>query len=189
MGGFLGIGHSSAKTDRGNQLAGQQNLSNVFNYALPTGTAQESQGSQDLSTSSNYWKSILSGNRANVTQAVAPETNAVRSASDASARQQAAEGTARGGGTNATNQQRQTTAQSKVDDAIFAARPKAAEEEQKVAGTELSNAQNLLGLGTQAEEFNTQLSETSRGQSYAINQDTIGKVTSAIDAVLTGVFA
>jgi len=150
MGGFLGIGGSSSKTNRGWQVEGAKDLHNVFNFALPQGEEGAKSGEAKLDDAGQYWEQLLHGNRTAVTQAVAPETNMIRSASDAQKRQQAAFGTARGGGTAATNQTRETDTQAKVDNAILGARPEAAKETAKIGSAELQAALNALGLGVTA---------------------------------------
>jgi hypothetical protein len=189
VGGFLGIGGSSAKTDRAFQLDAMTKLKNVFNYALPQAESTTAAGTSDLGAASGYWQKLLSGNRATLNQAVAPETNAVRSGADARKRQLASSGTARGGGTSATSQQIDTDTMAKVDNLLFGARPEAAKETAKIGSTEAGLGANLLGAsGTTATNL-ADIAMKSRGQSYAINQDTVGKVTQAIDAVVAGVFA
>jgi len=142
MGGFLGIGGSSAKTDRSGELAGWANLQKMSNWAIPAGQQALSSGMQSLGSAGQYFGNILSGNRAKVSQAVAPETAAARSQSDASARQLATSGTARGGGVGATNQQRDQQLRAHVDQAIFGARPAAAQ-----GAMQVGQAQAATGLG------------------------------------------
>src|SRR6266403_540545 len=124
------IGGSSAKRDRSEQLDAFGDLRNTFNWALPTaksgvasGTATTGAGLEDLGTAGNYFKKLAGGDRAAVTQAVAPETAAVTASSDAAKREEAASGTARGGGVAATNQTRDEDTMSKVDQMLFGVRP------------------------------------------------------------------
>jgi len=150
MGGFLGIGGSSSKTNRGWQIEGAKDLHNVFNFALPTAEGGVKSGEGKLDDAGAYWEQLLHGNRTAVQQAVAPEANQVRAASDAQKRSQAAFGTARGGGTAGANQTRETDTQAKIDNAIFGVRPEAAKETAKIGGAELQAALNALGLGVTA---------------------------------------
>lgn len=180
MGGFLGIGHSSAKTDRSNFLHGIQDIQNVFNYALPTAQAGQAEGAGNLRTAGDYYKNILSGNRTAALQAIAPETASVRRASDASKRQLATSGTARGGGVAATNQQRETDTMSEINNALFGARPAAAKGLTQVAGAQLSAAFQALGLSAEEANTFTEESRLSRPESFKENQDIVGKVTQAI---------
>lgn len=139
MSGFLGGG--APKTDRSTYLQGQGALNNVFNYALPTGESATSEAA-------NYNSKILSGDRAAVTQAEAPEINAVTGQADQAKKQQAAMGTSRSGGVNAGNQQRQTQVQGAVTDLIDKARPQA-------AASQASIGANTLGLGEGAAQSST----------------------------------
>jgi hypothetical protein len=189
MGGFLGIGGSSAKTDRKTQLGAFGKMENIFNYAIPQGESQQAKGNESLDKAGDYWSKILSGNRAAVSAAVAPETNAVRSGADARKRQLATSGTARGGGTSATSQTLDTETQAKTDNAIFAARPEAAKETASIGKTQLEDAARLLGLGSETATNLADISGKARVNDYKINQDMVGKVSSAIDNALTAIFA
>lgn len=188
MGGFLGIGGSSAKTDRSMELGGFTNLNNVFNYAMPTAQASLSRGSSDLSTAGDYFKNLLSGNRPATQQAVAPEANAVRASADAQKRQLATSGTARGGGTAGTNQQVNDNTNATVDNAIFAARPGAAKGLTQIGTTESDVGANILNDASTTAANYTSLAQGARKQDYAINQDMVSKVTNFIDQAAAGLF-
>ena len=150
MGGILGIGGSASKTDRQHQLQGYGDLQNVFNYGIPAGQAGQQQGQSDLGDASNFWQKILGGDRSAISAALSPEISSITSQNDQNRKQQAAMGTARGGGTNAQNQQQQQVEQGQITNLINGARPQAAQQVQGIGTTELSNSQNLLGLGTGA---------------------------------------
>jgi hypothetical protein len=185
----LGIGHSSAKTDRSFQLDAMTKMKNVFNWALPQGEGAFAKGQEDLGKAGDYWSKILSGNRAAVSAAVAPETNMIRTAADARKRQLATSGTARGGGTGATNQQIETDTAAKTDNAIFGARPAAASEVAKIGGVETAAGANVVGMAGETSTNLADIAMKSRGQSYKINQDMVGKVTNAIDNAMMALFA
>lgn len=203
MGGFLGIGGSSWKTDRKTELQGFSDLHNVFNFALPfaksaaqTGANSTAAGTDAMSSSLGYWQKLLSGNRATAQQAVAPEANAAMSQADAQKRQLASSGTARGGGVNAVNQQRDTDTMAKVDNALFGARPQAATQVAKV-GSDIAHTglgQQSIGMdalrtGESTAANITDIARMSRNDSYKINQDMVGKVSTAIENALTQAFA
>jgi hypothetical protein len=203
VGGFLGIGGSSAKRDRSEQLKSFGELENIFNFALPnaqagltTGAATTKSGVEGLDSASAYWQKLLSGNRAAMTQAVAPETNAVLSQTDARRRQQARLGTARGGGVAGANQTAQDEAMAKIDNLLFGVRPKAAEEVGKLGvekariGLGESNlGANLLNIGEVSAANLGEISTTSRKLSADLNAQAVSNVTNAIDAALTFAFA
>jgi len=163
MSGLFGSS-GSVKTDRTNQLASFSDLSNVFNFALPTAQAEQKKGDATLDSalsslglSSDYFQKILSGNRAEVAQAVSPTTNAITARSDAEKRQATTSGTARGGGVAGENQQVQDKTNAAVDTTIAQARPDAAKANadiaSKVAGigdSRIQAALNALGIGTNA---------------------------------------
>lgn len=163
MSGLFGS-HGSVKTDRTNQLQSFSDLQNVFNFALPTAQGEQKKGDANLDTalsslglSSDYFQKILSGNRTDVAQAVAPTTNAITERSDAEKRQAATLGTARGGGVAGENQQVQDKTNAAVDTTIAQARPDAAKANADIAGkvasignSRLQAALSALGIGSGA---------------------------------------
>jgi len=184
MGGFLGIGGASWKTDRKQYLAGQDWLKNIFNFALPQAQGTLAAGQRDIGTAGDYYRKLLSGNRTELNQAVAPETAAVGARADASRRQLATSGTARGGGVAATNQTAKDRATAEIDNLIFGVRPGAARGLESVAGTELETANNLLGLGSDVAQSYTSNAAKSRMDSYKINQDIVGQWSQTIMSLL-----
>src|SRR5262245_19454526 len=111
MGGFMGLGNSSEKTDRGRQLAGFQaewenlaNNRNVGGQQLAFGNQNTGAGAQNIGDAAQYWRNIL-GSRQSAAAAVAPQTQQIAAQADAMRQAQAQLGTARGGGTAGTNQQ------------------------------------------------------------------------------------
>ena len=180
MGGFLGLGHSSSKTDRGNQLAGINANWNVFNAGMPFASESTEAGKTNISSGmgtldqvKKFWTDILSGNRTSTAMAAAPTVNAAVAGADAASRQQGEMGTARGGGVNAVNQQQQTNLATDVNNAIFGARPVAAQQAGEVAKTEsqvglnrLQQALAALGLSESAAKELIDSSIQSRQVSY-----------------------
>lgn len=195
MSGLFGS-HGSVKTDRNAQLASFSDLSNVFNFALPTAQAEQKAGDATLDSalsslglSSDYFKKILSGNRADVAQAVAPTTNAITERSDAEKRNAVASGTARGGGVAGENQQIQDKTNAAVDKTIAEARPDAARSNadiaSKVAGIgseRLSAALSALGIGTNAASSLGQIATGAKRDDNASQQQlgqSIGEIALA----------
>lgn len=136
MGGFLGIGNSSAKTDRANQLSGINASWNIYNRGLPiadtaaqTGQSTTSAGISGLQQAQQYWQKLLSGNRPSQMQAAAPATTAINEQADAAKAQEAATGTSRGGGTNAGNQNIETQKMAQENNIIAGLQPAAAQGE------------------------------------------------------------
>jgi hypothetical protein len=132
-----------------------------------------------MGSSLDYWKNLMSGNRATTQQAIAPVANQVQSGADAQKRQQAASGTARGGGTAGVNQQTNDKAMAQIDNMLFGAQTEGAKEVgdlgSKIASTGLETsalANQTLGIGTDAAADLTKLAGASRMDSYKINKDT-----------------
>lgn len=167
MAGILGLTPGATKKSEGN-------LANVFNYALPTAQSQQAAGTADTGAASNYWKGILSGNRSALMASAAPEINAVNASADASRKEAAATGTARGGGVNAANRTAGDNTTAQITNALFAQRPEAAKGAAGVGATELSDASNKLGLGTQA---------TSAAGNQALQQEQIAQSSIGQDAI------
>jgi hypothetical protein len=180
VGGFLGIGHASYKTDRANFLSGIQDIKNVFNYALPTAQASIGAGQQSLGAASNYYQNLLSGNRAAMLQATAPEIAGVNARTDASRRQLATSGTARGGGVAATSQTAKDRAMAEIDNMLFGVRGGAARGAESVGRAQADIGTNLLGQAGGAAGTLSSESRMSREDSYKINQDMVGKWSQAI---------
>jgi hypothetical protein len=170
-------------------LAGYGGLRDVFNFATPAGKAEFGAGQEDIGKASAYWSKFLSGDRATMEQAVAPETNAVLSQADAAKREQASIGTARGGGTAGANQQVQDASMAKIDNLLFSARPAAAKAEESIGGTELSAALRALGLGESAASDLTGHAITSRMDSYKINKDTQNSIKQVVADLAAVAFA
>ena len=159
-------------------------MNNVFNYAFPAAQNELTAANSNLGQAGGYFSNIVSGNRATIRGAMSPEINAATAASDASKRNLDAFGTARGGGTGAANQQRDTSLQSTIDNMIAKARPEAASELGKIGAVEGNIGSNELGLGANVATNFTNLSGDSRVTSNAINQQTVQEVTGAIEAAL-----
>jgi len=145
----FGVGNKSVKTDRSNELAAWGNLKNT---AASTGA----EGADATGQAMKYLTSILSGSPTAVAGAVAPTTNADAAQADAQRRQIAATGTARGGGTNALQQQSNDILSGKTTDAIQAAQPAAASTLGTLGSTLTGQSIGASGtLGAQAQQAKT----------------------------------
>lgn len=199
--GFLGKlfgGGSSASTDRNQTLTGYKDLSNVFNMGMDqssklssTGTSTQAEGVSALQQPLSYYSKMLSGDRTALSQAIAPEANAVQAGADASKKQSANLGTARGGGVAGQNQTANDATTAKIDNALFQARPAAAQGETQVASkladvgtSDISAALGFGNLASGAAQDLTGDSISSRMDSYKINQQTTQQVTQTIMDIL-----
>lgn len=157
MGGFLGIGNSSAKTDRGNQLAGVNANWNVYNRGLPisderldTGKATTETGLSTLDKAKKFWQQLTTGlnpqiSKPAVMQEAAPAIDAVTAQSDAARLEQSNTGTNRGGGVAEANQQAQTVRMQETDKAIRDATTKL---EDRQISEGVAGAKGLEDIGT-----------------------------------------
>jgi hypothetical protein len=174
MGGFMGIGNASWKSDRNLELSGMNSLKNVFNFGMGAAQKGISAGSQALGNVAGYANKILSGNRAAAAAATAPEMARVRSESDAAKRQLAASGTARGGGVAATNQQVEQRKQAAQDQAIFAARPGAAGLLEKTGAAQTQAGIDEAAISERSADDLAKTALAARGQDFKINQSIVG---------------
>lgn len=165
------FGGSSAKTDRKLELQGLGNLNNVFNFAMPQAEASTSAASSSLGNAAQYYNTLLSGNRAATLQAVAPTVNAANTQTDAAKRQLAGSGTARGGGVNAVTQTFEDQKRANIDNAINQAKAGAAGGATAVGGTLASQANQLLGIGSNAATNMADIAANSRRTSQQLHND------------------
>lgn len=203
MGGFAGIGGSSATTDRNTQLSAQSGLWNVFNWALPQGEKQQTTGASTLAGSLNtlgpaqqYYQNLLSPGRAQATLNAAPAVNATLDQADAAKRQSGNFGTARTGGTAAANQNAGAQTQKSIDDIInanlFGGQQSGAQGLVGVSGAQagvgegqLANAASLLGLGQSSVGSIMNNATESRPISQKINQETAAEWGGLANAFLS----
>jgi hypothetical protein len=148
--GFLGIGGSSSSTDRKQQLAGYGDLSNIYNQGISQGNNASATGQGELGEAAGYDSSILNGNRSSIMSALSPQISSITGQANQNKKQQATMGTARGGGTNASNQQTQQQEQGAITKAIGGAQSGAASGLASIGSNETATGANLLGLGANA---------------------------------------
>lgn len=180
-GRFFGIGNSSAKTDRGNQLGGINADWSVYNQGLPLAGQQKNAGQTStaaglsgVDAAKQYFQNIMQGGSAAL-KAAQPAVSAVNSQADA-AMAQAEMGTARGGGINSTEQQLETNKNSQVSNIIAGQQSVAAQETGSLGGTEaqignqqLWQALQSLGLDANVAQEIINSSAASRSTSLQAN--------------------
>lgn len=184
MGGFLGLGNSSAKTDRGNQLAGVNAEWNIYNRGLPlgdkqvdAGTTTEGIGVSGLDAVKQYWKDMMGGGPAAM-KAASPALSAINTQADAKRVETAEMGTSRGGGTNADAQQAETERMAQANDVISKVQPMAAQGLESVStaqvgagGQQLKEAMAALGLSKETADEIVESSIKSRPISMKANAE------------------
>lgn len=204
MGGFLGIGNSSAKTDRANQLSATQGQWNVFNQGMAMGTASENAGTGTLSQASStlapaqqYYQNLMTAGRTQTAANAAPAVNATLAGADATRNAEGTFGTGRSGGTVAANRTAATGTQGNIDNIInqnlVSGKATGAQGLQGVAGqqtaigsTELQNAMQAMGLSSSAIGDMAKTSMESRGLSFDINSATQAQWGQLIGTLLSG---
>lgn len=187
MGGFLGIGGSSAKTDRATQLAAQQGEWNIFNYGLTTGQKGQQTGQNELSQAlstlgpaQSYFQSLLSPSRQQVAQRSAPSIAAVEGQAQAQRGAAFEFGSSRVGGTAASQNAAEANTQSSIDQIINQNLVQGQQEgaqgleqvssiQSSIAGQELSNSLSLLGLSQESINAIMSNATNSRAESAQLN--------------------
>ena len=191
MGGFFGLGGSKDVKE------GIGSSKNIYNKALglvdPTVDASKTTGAygmdllhsgvgttrtglNTLGQAKDYFSRIMSGTRPEMMAAVAPEINAVNETADASRLGQATFGTQRGGGVNAANQAAETGRMTDINNALFAARPAAAKEVEKIGGTEADIGLGVGRLGTTEQDVSIRQLEAGL-RALGLSEDTINNMT------------
>ena len=155
-------------------------LQNLYNYGFTSGKSNVAAGGTSMDQAGGYYSKLLSGNRTTAMSAIAPESNAVLAQGDAARRQQAASGTARGGGTAGANQQQQTQENATIDNALFAARPAAAEGEAKLGAQQEAFGLNQLQIGGTAAGNAGEIATKARSQAA---QEQASAITAGIGLI------
>lgn len=96
MGGLFGIGGGSSKTDRNQQLTSWGTLNDINAFTEPF-------GEKNLTTASNFFNSILSGDMGQISKTLAPEISTITGQAEQQKKTNAEFGN-RAGGTNSANQ-------------------------------------------------------------------------------------
>ena len=103
-----------------------------------------------MDAGSDYWNSLLKGDKTKMAAAVAPEASAARSSADAQKKQMANMGTARTGGTNAQAQTIDDNVRAQINQMLFSIRPEAAKEVESIGAQQISQMLQALGIGESA---------------------------------------
>lgn len=189
MGGILGIGGSSEKTDRGNQLAATQGDWSIFNYGLPTAQQQNKSGTSALGTAQDYFSKLLTAGRTDTAQSAAPAINAEIAGSDAERRKEASSGTGRTGGTAELNREQGAKTQSNIDSIINSTlqtgKEVGAKGLESIGSTDLSSAVANLGISSTAVNDILSNATGSRSTSHQFGEDAGSAIGQLILAGLT----
>lgn len=189
MGGFFGLGNSSAKTDRGRALGGWNAMWDTWSRAIgafdPMKAAGDNitkAGTNFMDNAGDFWKSILGGDKSAVASAAAPAVNAAAGMAQQGRQEQAQMGTARGGGTAGFNIDATQQAQGNIIDALLGLAPTAASQVGQLGETmagvgtrQLALALESLGVSRQTAQGIVETSMQSRNDSYEQSPARIGE--------------
>ena len=140
----------SAKTDRQNQLGSWNDLNSVFDFGSKTGENQITQGAAGLSSASDYFKALMSGDQAKMSQVLAPQISTIKGQQQQQVNTLSQFGN-RSGGTNAQAQNDTEAAGKSIQQLFDMLGPEAAQEVAQISGQQEGLGTGVLGLGTQAE--------------------------------------
>ena len=144
------FGSSGPSNAQKNQSAAWQGLQSLFSTATSFGDTSQKKGSANMDAGSDYWNSLLKGDKTKMAAAVAPEASAARSSADAQKKQMANMGTARTGGANAQAQTIDDNVRAQINQMLFSIRPEAAKEVESIGAQQISQMLQALGIGESA---------------------------------------
>lgn len=165
--GFFGIGEGPSGEEKGQYGA----LAGIANFA--TGT-----GEKDISSASDFWHSILSGDPTKISQVLGPQISSINKQGQERKKTTAEFGN-RGGGTNAFMQMADTDTRTGVNDLIGSLTGSAA--------SNLGNlGSNLLSTGVGAHEGAFDMSKIIHDQNLARWNDIFKSVADVAGPLLMG---
>lgn len=173
----------AAKTDRQNQLGSWNDLNSVFDFGSKSGENQITQGAAGLSSASDYFKALMSGDQAKMAQVLAPQISTIKDQQQQRVNTLSQFGN-RSGGTNAQAQSDTEAAGKSIQQLFDMLGPEAAQEVAQISGQQEGLGTGVLGLGTQAAGTVGQQSGTARVSDMANEAQTGGDVASAIASLL-----
>lgn len=147
VGGIFGLGGSSSKTDRSHELESWGNLKNIMYQTHKAGQDQTAEGTKGLSSAADYFKALMSGDSAKMSQVLAPQISIIKGQNQQRLNTTAQFGN-RSGGTNASMQQGTEAAHKSIQELFDMLGPEAAKE---FAG--ISGIQEQLGQGSTSESI------------------------------------
>lgn len=193
MSGLFGGTPGTVKQDRQNQLDATAGLKNVFNYGMKTGAAGQNAGNAAVNDALGYWTRQMQAGRSETAQNAAPALNAETDQADAERREQAQQGTARAGGTAEVNAEAGAKERKNIDDLInktmTGQRNAAASNVGNLGALEMQNANNLLGLGANAEGAVMSDADESRKTSEDIAKRNESELGQTIGGLITAALA
>ena len=154
---------TSSKTPNLSQAKVQ--LTNAGNDLLTSGQGDYQQGLSDFGPALDYWNSILSGNKAQMENAIAPEKDDILSQYRAKRKQLAASGS-RSGGTNEAVAQSEFSQAGDVASLLQKLRPQAAKESSDIAGKLAQLGLSESGIGND-QMFQALAAQVARGNRNA----------------------
>lgn len=142
--GLTMFGGHASNTDRQNQLESWGDLKNIMYNTSQTGRDQVTEGSKGLSSSADYFKALMSGDQAKMSQVLAPQISVIQGQKQQQLNTTAQFGN-RSGGTNASMQKGTEDANRSIQELFDMLGPEAAKEFAAISGT-----QESLGAGQEA---------------------------------------
>lgn len=183
MGGIFGLGGSSSKTDRKHSLEGWGALKDIMYNTKASGLKQTAEGAGGLTSAADYFKALMSGDQAKMSQVLAPQISVIKGQNQQRVNTLAQFGN-RSGGTNAAAQSDTEAATKSIQQLFDMLGPQAAEEVARISGVQESLGSNLLGISTHAAGTLSGQAEQARAGDTKNEMDTAAGAGQAIAALL-----
>jgi hypothetical protein len=145
MGEIFRLGGHASNTDRKNQLESWGNLKDIMYNSKATGIKQTNEGAAGLSSAADYFKALMSGDQAKMSQVLAPQISVIQNQKQQQLNTASQFGN-RSGGTNASMQRGTEDATRSVQELFDMLGPEAAKEFATISGTQEGLGSNLLGI-------------------------------------------
>lgn len=150
MSSMFGLGGSAADTDRKVQLDSWNSLKTLFDFGHKHGSADIKSAESGLGKASDYFGTLMSGNRPAMSKVLAPQISTIQNQATQQRNTQSQFGN-RSGGTNAAMQMATDEATKSIQGLFDMLGPSSAEEFAKISGM-----QGNLGLGLEGEALDAQ---------------------------------
>lgn len=145
MGAIFSLGGHASNTDRQHQLEGWGDLKNVMYNTFAEGNPQVKEGQGNLTSAADYFKALMSGDQAKMSQVLAPQISVIKGQNQQRINTLSQFGN-RSGGTNAATQSLQEDATRSIQQLFDMLGPEAAKEVGAIGSAQEGAGTNLLNL-------------------------------------------
>jgi len=147
--GLTMFGGHASNTDRKNQLESWGDLKNIMYNSSQLGRDQSAEGAKGLSSSADYFKALMSGDPAKMSQVLAPQISVIQN-QNAQRLNTASQFGNRSGGTNAAMQAGTEAANKSIQELFDMLGPESAKEFAQISGIQESLGSQQEGISSNA---------------------------------------